>query len=88
MIDHQYVAWFRNLSLASTEQCHDWVACFLVAASDKNEALHWADELCRDFAIRNDQVFLRSYLDAGRWEVGSVPRVVAGTSVSDEAIGW
>lgn len=87
MPDHQYVAWFRDARLPPDSQDHEWPACFVVVAPNEGQAVSWADELCRGYAARTHQTFLRSYIDPEEWG-STVPRVVAGANVGDDDIGW
>lgn len=89
MPDYQYVAWFRDHTLASDEQDYEWPACFVIEAADAAEARRWGDHLASDYSrSREGREFLRSDLDPDHWEDGQATRIKTGEDPTDELIGW
>lgn len=87
-----YIAWFRNLQASEDDQNREWPACFMVEASDIDEALCWGNHLALQFSIRhNTESFLWSSIEAeaeADSDTSKLPRVCTGETPSDDYIGW
>ncbi|MEU3457795.1 hypothetical protein ABZ671_30020 [Micromonospora sp. NPDC006766] len=47
-----YVVWFRDPSLPTDHEDHEWPAVFLVDAASEEAARSWGDRLAKDRAAR------------------------------------
>jgi hypothetical protein len=85
-----YTAWFRNLTLPTTDQDYEWPACFVVEAPTSAEAQAWADHLARAYATRRQtEEFLWSDIErATGTDDASLPVVPVGREPTDAEIGW
>jgi hypothetical protein len=82
-----YSAWFRDDTLPTDDQDHEWVACFLVEASSPEDAQRAGDQLARARAVRAREPFLSSSVALPDGSE-NLPVVRARDLSADRDIGW
>jgi hypothetical protein len=85
-----YTVWFRDRTLPSDDQDHEWPACFIIDATTTALAQAWGDHLAKDYAMqREDEEFLSSSVVADdSSDTALLPVVAYGEVASDAKIGW
>jgi hypothetical protein len=88
-----YSVWFRDAGVPADDEDHEWVACIGIESARAAEALEWGDTLARDYSRRSPNTFLRSAVELesemrGVADWTSLPRIQAGETATDAAIGW
>lgn len=91
-----YAVWFRDRLLSEDEEDKEWVAVLRIAAPSKQAAKLWGDHLAKErCSTKGDAEFLWSEVQRSddpmhrrvkNWDAS--PLVVAGQSVSHDALGW
>lgn len=87
-MEHEYVVWFRDLSLPPDDEDYEWPAVFVVVADDDQAAKAWGDTLALDYVSRTDQILLRSKIVPDSTLDAGLPRVDDQERASDIKIGW
>ncbi|WP_033927155.1 hypothetical protein [Sphingomonas sp. 35-24ZXX] len=89
-----YNVWFFDTEAHEGDQDREWIACFAIQAITAQEAQSWGDRLAKDRSrrfpkdtfVRSSEVRQTEVNDVTDWS--SIPRITAGQSATDTAIGW
>jgi len=93
MSEFIYTGWFRDQSLHSDEQDHEWCACFVIEADTKEKAIEWGNRLSEKHSEKvQTEIFFSSSAEQltgnNAQQITSLPRLRYGEYASDEIIGW
>lgn len=83
-----YVVWILDPTQPEDYCCREWVACFLIEASDAAAALAWGDRVSADYGARTGQQILSSSVEEPDEAAWRQPMIVAGQPADDSVIGW
>lgn len=88
-----YYVWFRDTSVPPEDQDREWVACIVIDAGTRSDAVAWGDHLAGRYSTQSGcQEVLSSGLESiesySEIEISQLPQVEYGYEATDEEIGW
>jgi hypothetical protein len=89
MAEYRYAVWLRNDQVPPTDEDHEWLAAFLVAAPTEKAALEWGNHLAHDYCKRTGEQFISASIESPQAGAGEdLPVVAYGDEPPDQDIGW
>ena len=92
MSEYLYTVWFRDASLRSNDQDHEFPACIVIRAKRADRARAWGDHLAESLGSRRPEMTFNyssvAGFDQGTYGLSELPRIEAGYEAADDEIGW